>query len=398
MKVGWLEREYEGFLQFKSGLEESNGSLAYLKSLPHGNVHHYWAEERRVVNFSTYDYLGLGENEEVREYAKTCIDRYGVSTSASRLVSGQLDIHHELEEALTAFLGTEETITFVSGHATNVMTLGYLFGPEDLLICDQYAHNSIEIGAKLSGGEVRRFRHNDVGELEAILAEAGTGRRVVVCIEGLYSMDGDLPPLPEILALKRRFGFVLYVDEAHSIGTVGATGRGVTEHFGVDIGEIDVLMGTLSKTMGSCGGFVSGTRELIDYLRFSGPGFIFSTGLPGPAAGAALKALQILRSHPEYVADLQRKSRLFSTKLLGGGTHQTPVIPLLVRHDWVNDFALHCQQAGVRVFPISYPAVSRSATRVRFFLSRLHTDAHLLEGADVVNSVFDEFSAERSAS
>ncbi|WP_336085685.1 aminotransferase class I/II-fold pyridoxal phosphate-dependent enzyme [Nocardia sp. SSK8] len=398
MALRWMTEEYDAFLTFKSGLTESDGSFAYLKSLPHGNVHSYRSKGRSVVNFSTYDYLGLGENEQVRAAAKRAIDTYGVSTSASRMVSGELDIHTELEESLTDFLGTEDTVTFVSGHATNVMTLGYLFGPQDLLLCDQYAHNSIEVGARLSGGEVRKFRHNDVADLERLLLQAEPGRRTVVCVEGLYSMDGDLTPLPEILALKRRFEFVLYVDEAHSIGTVGATGRGVCEHFGVDVREVDVLMGTLSKTMGSCGGFISGSRELVDYLRISGPGFMFSTGLPGPAAGAALEALRLLREHPEYVADVQHKSRLFSTRLLGGAGQQTPIIPLLVRHDWVNDFALHCQQAGVRVFPISYPAVARNATRVRFFLSRLHTEAQLRDTAELINFLHNQFTLERSAS
>ncbi|MGY0496986.1 aminotransferase class I/II-fold pyridoxal phosphate-dependent enzyme [Nocardia sp. FBN12] len=398
MTVQWMEKEYHAFLEFKSGLREADGSLAYLKSLPHGNVHRYLSHDGHVVNFSTYDYLGLGENDQVREFAKSCINRYGISTSASRMVSGELDLHRQLEDRLSAFLGTEDAVTFVSGHATNVMTIGYLFGPHDLLIHDQYAHNSIEVGCNLAGGEIRRFRHNDVADLEQILIEAGQRRRVVVCIEGLYSMDGDLPPLPEIIELKRRFDFVLYVDEAHSIGTIGRTGRGVTEHFGIDVGEIDVLMGTLSKSMGSCGGFITGSRELVDYLRVSGPGFMFSTGLPAPAAGAALKALQLLSENPNYVTDIQHKSRLFSTKLHGGAGQQTPIIPFLVRHDWVNDFALRCQQAGVRVFPISYPAVPKSATRVRFFLSRLHTDAHLLESAELINFISDEFSSERSAS
>jgi 8-amino-7-oxononanoate synthase len=396
MTIPWMDQDYLSFIELKkSVLAQTGGESPYLKSLPHGNVHRYHTSDGSVVNFSTYDYLGLGESEAVREFAKSCIDRYGVSTSASRTVSGQLDIHCMLEEALSCFLGTEDTVTFVSGHGTNVMTLGYLFRSDDIFLVDKYAHNSIVAGCMLAGGELKRFRHNDVDDLKHLLRDIPTGKRVVVCIEGLYSMDGDLPPLPDILELKRQFGFVLYIDEAHSIGTIGGTGRGVTEYFDVDIREIDIMMGTLSKTLGSCGGFISGSREFIEFLRLTSPGFIFSTGLPAPAAGAAFKATELLSDNPDYVNELQRKARWFNTSLFDQPGIGTPIVPLLVPSGKIMNVTKQCEESGIRVFPIMFPAVPRRATRIRFFLSRLHSDTDLLHTGKTVASIMRDIHDER---
>lgn len=399
-RLDWIRQDYSEFELFKHSLLTDEGRLPYLKSIGAANAHTIprigavSGEADRDINMSGYDYLGLNECAAVHGAAKVAIDRYGVSTAASRLVSGELDIHRELESKLATFLGAEDCIVMVSGHGTNVTTVGHLFGPEHTLVCDQYAHNSIEVGAQLSGATVVKFRHNDASHLESVLQQIDT-KHTAVCIEGLYSMDGDLPPLPEILALKERYGFAIYLDEAHSIGTLGATGRGVCEHFGIDPHLIDVRMGTLSKTFASCGGYVVGSSALIEYLKLSSPGFIFSTGLPAPLAAAALAALDELIAHPEYPGQIQSVAQRFSTRLLGKA-QSTPIVPLPISPD--NAFATGrlCQEAGVRVFPITYPAVSRSATRLRFFLSRLHTDEQLATTVETVHRVLDAV-ADRSS-
>ncbi len=268
----WKSPEYDEFVELHGLVGSLFDEFPYFRSLPHGNVEKYQTVKGPVLNFSGYDYLGLGSDPRTKEAAAQAVAQYGCSASASRLVAGELDIHNALEDALADWLGRESALAFVSGYGTNVSALGFLFGEDDLIICDQWVHNSVITGAKLARAQRLRFPHNDANALECILQEhQDASRRVVVCIEGLYSMEGDLPPLPEIIELKNRYGFLLFVDEAHSIGTVGRTGRGVTEHYGLPPTAIDIQMGTLSKALGSCGGYIAGSKELISYLNRSSP-------------------------------------------------------------------------------------------------------------------------------
>jgi 8-amino-7-oxononanoate synthase len=346
---------------------------------------------RELISWSSYNYLGMSGDPAVSEAAREAITRFGTSVSASRLVSGEKTIHRELEEGIANFLGVDDAIVFVGGHSTNETTIGHLFGPGDLILHDALSHNSIMQGAILSGARRRGFDHNDWEQLDSILKEIRHEyRRVLVVIEGVYSMDGDYPDLPKFVEVKQRHKTFLMVDEAHSIGTMGAHGRGISEHFGVDARDGDIWMGTLSKSFGTCGGYIAGCRELIEYLKYTAPGFVYSVGLSPPNCAAALASLRILQSEPERVAKVQANSKLFlklakEKGLNTGFSNNTPVVPVIIGNS-LN--ALRLSRAlfddGINVQPILYPAVEERAARLRFFITSMHTDAQIQLTVDAV--------------
>lgn len=346
---------------------------------------------REYLNFSSYNYLGLAGHSTVTAATAAAIARYGTSASASRLASGERPLHVALEGALADFLGCAAAIALVSGHATNVTLIGHLLGPEDLVLHDSLAHDCIVSGARLAGARRLVFPHNDVAALADLLARERTkARRALIAVEGVYSMDGDLAPLPAMVELKRRHDTLLLVDEAHSIGVLGATGRGAGEHFGVKPGDVDFWMGTLSKALASCGGYVAGSAAVIDYLKFTLPGFVYSVGLSPANAAAALAALQILRAQPELPRRLQARSeyfrRLCRERGLDTGTSaQAAVVPWMAGS---SARALRVAQAladrGINVQPIFFPAVEEGKARLRFFISADHTEDQLRTTADAL--------------
>ena len=246
-----------------------------------------------MVSFTSFDYLGLAGHPDVIRAAKEAIDRFGTSGSASRMVGGNTTIHDALDEELAAFLGAERATVFPCGYGTNASVFAHLFGEGDLILYDELSHNSIVQGATASAAARRSFRHNDYDQLDALLRDIrGRYRRVVVAVEGVYSMDGDYPDLPRFIEVKRRHDALLYVDEAHSVGTMGPGGRGICEHFGVDPAAGDLWMGTISKALGSGGGYLAGSARLVDYLGLTTPAFVFSTSSSPPNAAAALEAVR----------------------------------------------------------------------------------------------------------
>ncbi|OGV79558.1 MAG: hypothetical protein A3K19_02630 [Lentisphaerae bacterium RIFOXYB12_FULL_65_16] len=341
-------------------------------------------EQRQIVNFSVYDYVGLAHDPEVAAAAKAAIDRYGTSAGASRLVAGEKQVHRDLEQALAAFLGTPAAVVFVSGHATNVTTIGHLLGPSDLILHDVLAHNSIIQGAALSGATRRAFAHNDWQALDALLSdERHSYRRVLVAIEGVYSMDGDFPELPRFVELKKKHKTLLLVDEAHSLGTMGATGRGIGEHWGVERADVDLWMGTLSKSLASCGGYIAGSTELIEYLKYTAPGFVYSVGMSPPNAAAALAALTVLQREPQRVVRLRELSALFlklvrEHGLNTGSAGGTPVVPVIIGSSVKNlRLARALFERGINVHPILPPAVAEHSARLRFFITTHHSQEQI---------------------
>jgi 8-amino-7-oxononanoate synthase len=350
-----------------------------------------WINGREMVSFSTYNYLGMSGDPAVAQAAKEAIDRFGTSVSASRLVSGEKPLHRQLEQSIADFLGVDDAITFVGGHSTNETTLGHLFGPGDLILHDSLAHNSIIQGALLSGARRRPFPHNDWKAVDAILSEVRREyRKVVIAVEGVYSMDGDFPDLPKFVEVKKRHKALLFVDEAHSLGTLGARGHGISEHFGIVARDVDLWMGTLSKALGSCGGYVAGCHSLIEYLKYTTPGFVFSVGLPPSNAAAALASLRVLQAEPQRVETLRRRSRLFLELARGKGLNTglaagTPVIPVILGN---SAHALRLSRAlferGINVQPILYPAVEEEKARLRFFITSQHTEAQIRATVEAV--------------
>ncbi len=339
---------------------------------------------RKLISFASYNYLGMSGDPAVNQAVIEAVQLYGTSVSASRLVSGEKDLHRQLESEIAAWVGTEACVVMVGGHATNETTIGHLVAPGDLILHDSLSHNSIVQGAILSGARRRAFPHNDWEALESILAEVRSSyRRVLVVIEGVYSMDGDYPDLPKFIEAKKRHHAWLMVDEAHSMGTMGKTGHGIAEHFGVSGADVDIWMGTLSKSFGSCGGYIAGCNELVELLKYTAPGFVFSVGLSPTNAAAALASLRTLRAHPERVTRLHGLSKLFLTEakkrgLNTGDSHDTPVVPIITGN------SLHALllsrkmfEAGVNVQPILYPAVDESAARLRFFINCTHSEEQI---------------------
>ncbi|MFI6012237.1 type I polyketide synthase [Streptomyces sp. NPDC051243] len=335
---------------------------------------------RELVSFSGYNYLGLATHPRVSEAVGEAVERYGTSASASRLLSGSRPLHVRLEEELARTLGTEDAITMVSGHATNVTVIGHLVGPGDLIVHDALAHDSVLQGCRLSGATRRPFPHNDAGALDALLTRVRHQyRRVLVVVEGVYSMDGDIAVLPDLIEVKRRHGALLMVDEAHSIGVLGATGRGVGEYFDVERQDVDLWMGTLSKALAGCGGYVAANRAVVEYLRYTAPGFVYSAGMTPANTAASLAALRLMRAEPERLARLRENSALFvrlarEAGIDTGHSHDTPIVPCVVgdsaRTLWL---ARELFRRGVSVNPILHPAVPEELSRLRFFVTCDHT-------------------------
>lgn len=335
---------------------------------------------RQLVSFSSFNYLGMSGDPEVAAAAKKAIDQFGTSVSASRLVSGEKTLHRDLEQAIARWVGVDDSLVMPSGHHTNETVIGHLLGPNDLIVHDSLVHNSIIQGAILSGARRRPFPHNDWRALDLILKEVRRDHhRVLIAIEGVYSMDGDYPELPAFVHVKDEHKALLFVDEAHSQGTMGATGRGIAEHFGVDPRTVEVWMGTISKALGSCGGYVAGRHELVEYLKYTTPGFVFATGISPASAAAALAAIQLLERDPSRVRRCQENSRHFLRVAKAGGLNTglacgTPVVPVILgnsQHALLASQALF--QRGFNVMPILHPAVEEEKARLRFFITATHT-------------------------
>ena len=339
---------------------------------------------REFINFASYDYLGTNTDSQTVAKAKDAIDRFGLSASASRLVAGERPVHAQLEEDLASIYGVDAAVCFVSGYLTNVAAISCLMGPQDLVIHDEFIHNSALAGIKQSGATRRLFRHNDMESLETVLRTLATDfRRIMVIVEGIYSMDGDIANLPALLELRSRYGFWLMLDEAHALGVLGKGGRGTFEHFGIDPREVDIWMGTLSKTTSSCGGYIAGSQALIDILKADAGGFVYSVGLSPVLAAAASAGLEILRTEPERTNRLHRNGALFlecaraaglDTGLSGGFS----VVPVIVGDSLrAVQLSNDLLDEGINVLPIIHPAVPEGMARLRFFITCNHTDEQI---------------------
>jgi 8-amino-7-oxononanoate synthase len=349
---------------------------------------------REYINFCSYNYLDLCGDERVSLAAQSAILEYGTSVSASRIVSGERPIHLELELAIANFIGTEAALVFVGGFSTNEDTISHLMAKGDIIFHDEYIHKSAQLGASLSGATAVSFRHNDLDALEqALQTRRHEGQTALIIVEGVYSMDGDVPDLPRIIELKRRYNAMLMVDEAHSIGVLGQSGRGISEHFKTGVEDVDIWMGTLSKSFASCGGYIAGKRDLIEYLRYTAPGFVYSVGLAPPMAAAAIKALQILQEEPWRVAQLHQRVSFFhqlarSAGLnIGDANPASSVLPVIIGQPektiWLSRVLM---EKGILALPIGYPAVSKSKSRIRYFISCSHTESDIENAVDVMSN------------
>jgi 8-amino-7-oxononanoate synthase len=335
---------------------------------------------RKFLLLASNNYLGLATDPRVVSAATDAVRRYGASTAASRLVSGSTPLHRDLESELAALKGTEAAILFSSGYLANLGTIGALVGPGDVIFCDRLNHASIVDAAFLSRARLIVYHHADPDHLAELL-ERHTGRRRLIVTDSVFSMDGDLAPLPALCDLAERWGCMLMIDEAHATGVLGARGAGAVELMGVR-GRVPIVMGTLSKALGSVGGFVAGSRRLVEFLRNRARTFMFDTALAPSAVGAAIAAVRVARAEEERRARLRQFVAVLHDELVDLGYDVLPpdaaILPVLVGDsETALDLALALRERGVWAPAIRPPAVPRGTARVRVTLMATHTQAHL---------------------
>ena len=346
------------------------------------------------INYSSYNYLGLNGNSEVNDAVIEAIKKHGTSVGASRLVAGERPFQRDLEKKLAEVYQTDDAIAFVSGHATNVSVISTLFGPKDLVIYDALDHNSIIEGIKLSGAPHFPYLHNDMVSLENLLQKNRRNyERVLIVTEGLFSMDGDIPDLPKLIDIKKKYGCILMIDEAHSLGVLGRNGKGIYEHYDVDPHDVDLWMGTLSKTLASCGGYIAANRDIIDILKYNAPGFVFSVGLSAPMATAALTSLNIMLREPERTARLRKNAKLFldTARKLNINVGRSQGYSVIAVITGSSRKAVSLSTAlfgkGINVQPIIHPAVEEQQARLRFFITSEHTEEQIIKTCEAIASL-----------
>ena len=343
---------------------------------------------REMGMYASYGYLGLLGHPRIGAAAKAAVDKYGTGTHGVRLLAGTLTLHGELEEMIAEFKHAQAAITYSSGYATNLSVVSTLVGRHDVVICDKLNHASIVDGCLLSGAEFWRFRHNDMQDLERLLVRAGNAVGKLVVVDAVFSMDGDIIDLPAVVELCRKHKAWLMVDEAHSLGVLGAQGRGIEEHFG--LGDVvDIKMGTLSKTIPSVGGYVAGSKDLVGYLRHASRAYIFSAALPPAQAAAALEAFRVILDEPERIARLRENTELFLGGLRGAGfdtlASETAIVPVICGTDErAFEMTRACQMKDTFVLPVVSPAVPEGLARLRATVTAAHEKGDIKKAMDVI--------------
>jgi len=346
---------------------------------------------RSVVMLGSNNYLGLSSHPEVKAAAAAALEKYGTGCAGSRLLNGTLDIHVELEERLARFMRREAVLTFATGYQANVGALSTILGRHDEVFMDDLDHASLIDGIRLGFAKDRKFRHNDLADLEKKLCASSPGSGKLIVVDGVYSMEGDLGDLPGVVALAQKYGARVMVDEAHGVGVLGGNGRGACEHFGVE-GSVDLVMGTFSKSLAAVGGFIAGSRMVVDYIKHTARSAIFSAAPSPPVVGAVLKALDILEREPERRKALWENTDYMKSALtaLGFdiGKPQSPVIPIKIGPDEIAfEMAVRLQDEGVFANPVVSPAVQPGNAMIRTSYMATHTRAHLDTALEALASV-----------
>jgi glycine C-acetyltransferase len=351
---------------------------------------------REMGMYASYSYLGLVGHPRINEAAKAAIDRFGTGTHGVRTLAGSLTLHRELEERIAEFKGAEAAITYSSGYVTNLTVVSTMVGRGDYVISDKLNHASIVDGCLMSGAKFLRFRHNDMESLEQRLQQTssdGEAAKLVIA-DSVFSMDGDIIDFPNVVALCRKYNAWLMIDEAHSVGVLGKTGRGIEEHFGMP-GTIDLKMGTLSKTIPSVGGYIAGKRELIEYLRHASRAYIFSAALPPAQAAAARAAFEVILDEPWRVEKLNANTHQFINGLKSRGFDtmktETAIVPVLCGTDEVAfSMTAFSQRRDIFVLPVVSPAVPPGLARLRATVTAAHEPVEIEHAMDVITEAGKE--------
>jgi len=370
-----------------------SGTYNYQHPLAGRSGHRVRVDGRELVMLSSYDYLGLIGHPAIEQAAVDAIRTYGTGTGGVRLLTGTTSLHAALDAEVAAWKRVDAALTFSSGYLANLAAISALIGPRDAVILDRLAHRSLFDACRLGGVRPRTFAHNRLDDLEHQLA-AVKGRRTVVIVEGAYSMDGDLCPLRELVAIKRKFGAYLLVDDSHSLGVLGPSGRGVDEHFGVDPGDVDLCVGSLSKAIPANGGFIAGRREIIVYLQHAAGAFVFSSAL-SPSSVAAIRAALPLLSEPERRVRAHTVARTLVARLTALGYRvgrtETPIVPVLIGDDKAaHQLARRLFDRNVLATAVVFPAVPQGTARLRLCATAAHTDRDIEEAMAAFEDVLRE--------
>ncbi len=375
--------DIQDILTREKALQDS-GAYVYMKEIEGTTNRTVMSGGSEMIMLGSYSYLGLIDHPEIMKASEDALRKYGAGAGGVRLLTGTTTIHKELEDKLAKFKKTEDAIVFSSGFMTNIAVLSSLFDQRDLIVIDRFAHQSIYDGAGLSKAKWMKFRHNDLDHLRAILKlHRPNYKRVVIVVDAVYSMDGDIAPMPEIIEIAKEYDAFTMVDEAHSIGVLGEKGTGIEEYFGLDPDAIDLKMGTFSKSIPSIGGYLAAKKDVITYLRFTGHPFVFSAALPPASVGAAMKALDVILAEPERVKMLHKNIDYFlnGVKALGFDvlkSKDTAIIPVMIGDNIQTfGFAKAMHDAGIFVSPIVYPAVPHDGGRLRCCVMATHTKEDL---------------------
>lgn len=345
---------------------------------------------REMGMYASYSYLGLIGHPRINKAAKDAIDRYGTGTHGVRILAGTLDLHKELEETIAEFKGTEAALTYTSGYVTNLTVISSLLGRGGYVVSDKLNHASIVDGCLMSGAKFLRFRHNDMEDMESRLKSISEDSTIIVISDAVFSMDGDVIDFPKMVELCRKYNAWLMIDEAHSVGVLGKTGRGIEEHFGME-GTIDIKMGTLSKTIPSVGGYIAGKKELIDFLAHASRAYVFSAALPPAQAAAAKESFKVILDEPWRIEKLQANTKQFISGLQKRGfdtmNTSTAIVPVLCGED-ERAFALtkSVQDQNVFVLPVISPAVPPGLARLRATVTAAHESEEIESAMDVIEA------------
>lgn len=376
-KLGWITEEIKN-------LQEA-GLFNRIRTIQSPQGAWLQVDGKRVLNFCSNNYLGLAGHPAIAAAAKKSIDERGVGPAAVRSIAGTMDLHLLLEQKLAEFKGADAAITFQSGFTANLATIPALVGKEDVIFSDRLNHASIIDGCRLSGAKIVAYEHNDPASLEEqIKANLHTYRRGLVVTDGVFSMDGDIAPLPDLYQVTQKYDLPLMVDDAHGEGVLGRGGRGIVDHFGMH-GKVDVEVGTLSKAFGVMGGIVAGSSLIIDWLRQRGRPFLFSSAMTVPDVAACLAAVELLSASTELVDRLWDNARLFKQEMkkLGfdTGNSETPITPVMLGEAALaQQFSRELFEEGVFAMPIGFPTVPKGLARIRVMISAAHSQADLETG------------------
>ncbi|HEX6269298.1 MAG TPA: glycine C-acetyltransferase [Anaerolineales bacterium] len=383
-KLDWLTQEIESL--------KEQGLYNRIRTISSAQGAWLTVDGKNVLNFCSNNYLGLANHPKIVEAAREATKKYGVGPAAVRSIAGTMDLHVQLEQRLAKFKGAEDVITFQSGFNANLGTISALVGKEDVIFSDRLNHASIIDGCRLSGAKIVAYEHNDPGALEdAIKEHASNFRRALIVTDGVFSMDGDIAPLPDLYEVAKKYDILFMVDDAHGEGVLGKGGRGIVDHFGLH-GKVDIEVGTMSKAFGVVGGMVAGDKAIIEWLRQRGRPFLFSSAVTAPDAAACLAAVDLLEESTELVDKLWANAKYFKAEMkkLGfdTGLSETPITPVMLGEaPLAQQFSRELFEEGVFAMAIGYPTVAKGKARIRVMISAAHDNDDLGKGLEAFQKV-----------